>query len=128
MIADQRLMNLHPGDEVKVSGPEPKLRQINLHNHFCIACTVEEVRILPYPKGLAPERYLDIKLRCGYVAPVTLLKFVRCPHIAPVPPVHAYIDLKVVCGLKLTHAMRFSAREDRWTCKNCIKKLARGSR
>lgn len=127
-IIDDRLMHLHPGDEVKVFGPEPRLRRINLHNHFCTACRVEEVRTLPYPSGLRPHVYLEIKLTCGYVAPVTLLKFISCPHVASVPAVHAFINFKVVCGANLKSSTRFSARENRWTCKKCIRKLAKINR
>jgi len=110
---------LHPGDHVRVIGTPRELRSVNLHTHSCLSDRVEEVRPHKDPRGTT-----DVKITCGYVVPISMIRLQKCPHIAPVPAVHAFIDLKVVCGLKMTHSTRFSAREDHWTCKKCIRKLA----
>ncbi len=112
--------SLHPGDHVRIVATPKQLRSVNLHTHGCREDRVEEVRPHPHPDGEA-----GVKITCGYVVPIAMLRFVKCPHVAPVPPVHAFIDLKVVCGIKLKPKTRFSAREDRWTCKTCIKKMAK---
>jgi len=122
VIIDRLGKNIHPGDEVRITGSPAALRRVNLNNHFCVVCKVEDVRPHPDPRGET-----SVKLTCGYVAPITLLRFVKCPHVARVPPVHAFIDFKVVCGIELKHSTRFSAREDHWTCKKCIVKMRRSA-
>lgn len=111
-------MKLHPGDIVRVVGSKKALREINLHTHSCMECLVEETR----DNWSEP----DIKLRCGYVVPRSMIRLRRCPHTERVPAVHAYTKARIACGIAIMPGTKFAMSENRWTCKACLRAVKRG--
>ncbi len=109
--------NLHPGDRVKVAASPTRLRSVSLHTHSCLEDIVEEVRPHPDSRGETA-----VKITCGYVVPISMIRFVRCPHVAAVPVVHAYVNGKIACGIAIMPGTKFRMSPDRWTCKSCIRR------
>jgi hypothetical protein len=108
--------NLHTGDHVRVSASPKRLRSVNLHTHSCREDRVEQVRPHPSPSGET-----SVKITCGYVVPISMIKFLRCPHVWKVPAVHAYTGGTIPCGVVISVGTRFAVSPDRWTCKTCIR-------
>ena len=120
MKINKRGANLHPGDYVRVVASPARLRSVNLHTHSCSSDRVEEVRPHADPRGET-----DVKITCGYVVPISMLRFESCPHVVPVPVVHAFTKGRIACGIAIMPGTRFALSPDRWTCGNCNRKMRR---